>query len=75
LDKAGGYAIQHDEWPVVARLDGCYCNVVGLPLWQARALLNAAGIQCRRPDATYERCASCPDFPGEERGAVPAPGS
>ncbi len=32
FDKAGGYAIQHPEFQPVARLDGCYCNVMGLPI-------------------------------------------
>jgi predicted house-cleaning NTP pyrophosphatase (Maf/HAM1 superfamily) len=34
LDKAGAYAIQHPSFHPVAldRLDGCYANVMGLPL-------------------------------------------
>jgi len=32
LDKAGGYAIQGRGAALVARLDGCYSNVVGLSL-------------------------------------------
>jgi MAF protein len=32
LDKAGAYAIQHAEFQPVARIDGCYTGVVGLPL-------------------------------------------
>jgi MAF protein len=32
LDKAGAYAIQHAGFHPVERLDGCYANVVGLPL-------------------------------------------
>jgi MAF protein len=32
FDKAGGYAIQHNGFRPVAALDGCYANVVGLPL-------------------------------------------
>jgi MAF protein len=32
FDKAGSYAIQHLVFRPVARLDGCYTNVVGLPL-------------------------------------------
>ena len=32
LDKAGGYAIQDPEFRPVARIEGCYPNVVGLPL-------------------------------------------
>lgn len=32
LDKAGAYAIQHPVFQPVARLAGCYCNVMGLPV-------------------------------------------
>jgi len=32
LDKAGAYAIQHRELSPVARVVGCYANVMGLPL-------------------------------------------
>lgn len=31
-DKAGGYAIQHQGFQPVERIEGCYNNVVGLPL-------------------------------------------
>ena len=61
LDKAGAYAIQHDEHPVVERLEGCYCNVVGLPLWRLKSLLEGAGIPCADPTDTFARCLTCPD--------------
>lgn len=32
FDKAGGYAIQDAQFRPVERIDGCYLNVVGLPL-------------------------------------------
>jgi predicted house-cleaning NTP pyrophosphatase (Maf/HAM1 superfamily) len=32
LDKAGAYAIQHAGFQPVARIEGCYAGVVGLPL-------------------------------------------
>jgi len=32
LDKAGAYGIQHPAFQPTARIDGCYWNVVGLPL-------------------------------------------
>lgn len=32
LDKAGAYAIQHAEFRPVARIEGCYSGVMGLPL-------------------------------------------
>jgi septum formation protein len=32
LDKAGAYAIQHPHFKPVARMDGCYAGVMGLPM-------------------------------------------
>ena len=32
LDKAGAYGIQHPEFQPTERINGCYLNVVGLPL-------------------------------------------
>ncbi len=61
MDKAGAYAIQDDDVPTVARLDGCYCNVMGLPLWTLRRMLRARGIDALDPGATYARCSTCPD--------------
>lgn len=60
LDKAGGYAIQ-DEVRPVARLVGCYCNVVGLPLWQLRRMLAGTGAELWAPDRMPEVCRACPD--------------
>ncbi len=39
FDKAGGYAIQHEGFHPVERIDGSYSNVVGLPLETLRAML------------------------------------
>lgn len=32
LDKAGAYGIQHPQFQPTERIDGCYLNIVGLPL-------------------------------------------
>jgi septum formation protein len=61
LDKAGAYAIQDDDVPTVTRLEGCYCCVVGLPLWRLRALLIEAGNECAKPGDAYQRCRNCPE--------------
>ncbi|MEX1103740.1 MAG: Maf family protein [Dehalococcoidia bacterium] len=63
LDKAGAYAIQHEALPVVEALDGCYCGVMGLPLWRLKRLLESGGARCGDPAAVYARCATCPDRP------------
>ncbi len=44
LDKAAGYAIQHAGFHPGARVEGCYANVMGLPLCHLGALLAQAGI-------------------------------
>lgn len=63
LDKAGAYAIQDEDVPTVARLDGCYCGVMGLPLWKVQRLLLETGIDAADPSRTHLRCASCPERP------------
>jgi septum formation protein len=44
MDKAGGYAIQDRGGIFVARIDGSYSNVVGLPLAETLALLEQVGF-------------------------------
>ena len=53
FDKAGGYAIQNEEFRPVEELDGCYSNVVGLPLCHLARLLQKFGLQPEaRSDST-----------------------
>ena len=61
LDKAGAYAIQDEDVPTVTALDGCYCSVMGLPLWRLRALLATAGVVAREPHHSLPRCEGCPE--------------
>lgn len=58
FDKAGGYAIQDAAFHPVARIDGCECGVMGLPLWTLVGLLREAGIDAGAP--ALDRCAGCP---------------
>ncbi len=44
LDRAGAYAVQEGGQRLVARVDGCYTNVVGLPVSTTRALLASFGV-------------------------------
>ncbi|MGH7368749.1 MAG: Maf family protein [Candidatus Rokuibacteriota bacterium] len=44
LDKAGGYAVQGLGGRLVAAVDGCLTNVIGLPLTTTRALLERRGF-------------------------------
>ncbi len=62
LDKAGAYAIQDEQFHPVASYDGCYCNVVGLPLKALVILLRRAGLDIRI-DSLRDlppQCAACP---------------
>ena len=62
FDKAGAYAIQDDVLAPVARIDGCYCTVVGLPLWSVSRLLRelCPDLRPRAPSESRQVCASCP---------------
>jgi MAF protein len=44
LDKAGAYAIQHAGFHPASELQGCYANVMGLPLCHLTRRLRAWGI-------------------------------
>lgn len=57
FDKAGGYAIQDEAFRPVERLEGCYLNVVGLPLCAVAAGLNALGLSAE--SAAKPPCAYC----------------
>ena len=45
-DKAGAYAIQGYAAIFIADLKGSYSGVMGLPLFETAALLEAAGVTC-----------------------------
>jgi MAF protein len=69
FDKAGAYAIQDERLSPVEAYDslpadrrGCYCNVVGLPLWTALRLLSRVGLDITQvtPQRLLPQCAVCP---------------
>ncbi len=59
FDKAGAYALQGKGGKLVASVEGCATNVIGLPLCRVRSLLeNAGAILQPYPENGY--CAFCP---------------
>jgi MAF protein len=44
LDKAGAYAIQHQEFNPVAYIRGCYASVMGLPLCHLMRAMGRLGL-------------------------------
>lgn len=56
LDKAGSYALQGQGATLVENYDGCYSNIVGLPLCHTFAALRKMGIAIpQRPERAFER--------------------
>ncbi len=68
LDKAGAYGIQDGEFRPVTRdgIEGCFANVMGLPLCRALAVLSSCGLQVPR-DVT----AQCWDSDGNCNCVIP----
>lgn len=54
-DKAGGYGLQGRGGAFVAKIDGSHSNVVGLPLPETLAVLEAAGIKPPWADPRFKR--------------------
>ena len=56
LDKAGAYALQGDGARLVARYDGCYSNIVGLPLCHTFFALRKMGVAIpERPEPAFTK--------------------
>jgi len=60
LDKAGAYAVQDPVFRPAASVDGCYLNVVGLPLCEVFDLLDRQGV-ATRPRPGWRPPAECRD--------------
>ena len=48
FDKAGAYAIQHPQFRPVEGLQGCYANVMGLPVCKLWEMLGEFGLKPQR---------------------------
>jgi MAF protein len=59
LDKAGAYAIQDAQFSPVERIEGCFLNVVGLPVCAVTAGLAALGIDVRTQADRLPPCGYC----------------
>jgi MAF protein len=59
LDKAGAYAIQHGGFDPVEEIEGCYANVMGLPLCHLARRLRQWGV-----DAGTDVPAACQTHTG-----------
>ena len=72
FDKAGGYGVQDPRFRPAERVEGCYLNVVGLPLCTTADLLGRVGLPCvlERMSDQSGRCPGCRpgDRPGGGRG-------
>jgi MAF protein len=60
FDKAGGYGIQDPVLRPVQDCQGCFCSVMGLPLWTVARLLQDAGVAVATGDMP-DRCRACPE--------------
>jgi MAF protein len=54
FDKAGAYAIQHPEFRPVARMDGCFASVMGLPV--CHVLLQLRKMDARSQTDFFASC-------------------
>jgi septum formation protein len=65
MDKAGSYAAQGEGARLIAAIDGCYTNVVGLPLCELARLLRLAGLPVTaEPVCTLPDGRPCPRLDG-----------
>lgn len=45
LDKAGAYGIQEKGALLVEKINGCYYNIVGLPVFKLKEMLSKVGVE------------------------------
>jgi len=62
LDKAGAYGIQNAQFQPTERIDGCYLNVVGLPVCILVNLLAEFNVHPKTEEYRESACSSCPQM-------------
>ena len=74
-DKAGAYAAQDAAFNPAARIDGCYLNVIGLPLCDVLRLLADFGAPARiKPDWRIPHgCPDCAQWTAPTHAAAQSP--
>ena len=74
-DKAGAYAAQDTAFNPASRIDGCYLNVIGLPLCDVLRLLSDFGAPARiKPDWRIpDGCPDCAQWTAPARNAQSHP--
>ena len=62
LDKAGAYAVQSESFHPAERVDGCYFNVVGLPVCELVEMLGKVGLKPKPDVSLAQTCqySACP---------------
>jgi len=55
LDKAAAYAIQFNDFRPVDHIDGCFANVMGLPLCHLYRALKTFGVRVDPPDQACQK--------------------
>ncbi len=63
LDKAGAYAIQNAGFHPVARIEGCYASVMGLPLRLVAQALRPFGLPLPHDTTVAAACAASTGHP------------
>ena len=68
MDKAGAYAAQDADFHPAAGIEGCWTNVIGLPVCRVRSMLRELGVETPDGDGwgPAEGCAGCAAIPERE---------
>ena len=73
MDKAGAYAIQDPGFHPAESMEGCYPNVMGLPVCTVAEMLEAAGMPIATGDVRVPHgCTSCPFSPAARASSAGA---